>query len=278
MPIQGREYAYYRDIELLDDSIKSSIIPLNLSVDDGDYKGVQIFNKFGIREDVGTGEPPVDLWEVPGDYTGFPDVAEPLEIVSDSTNDTDGGSGARTVLITNLLDENYNVMPDVTVTLNGTSPVSLGTQSYLRCTRMLVLNGGTDAGNEGTLTLRHQTTTSNVFATITPGLNQTQIACYTVPNNHRLVINQATINLSRLNGQAGSGEVSIRSKNFGGVFRAVRYFTITNSQNFRFTNSSAIFEPRTDIKITIESISATSTVTGSFEGLLVNDELYKTLD
>jgi hypothetical protein len=231
-----------------------------LAVSIGLVEGWEMWQKWGRNEDIDSG--PEDVIGGGGTYAGFPTgSAETLEILSSSTDDTGqgaGGTGARTVTITNLLDENYNEMPNVTVTLDGTTPVSLGAQTYFRCSRMIVETAGSGATNAGIITLRHTTTTANIFGTIPAGLGQTQLGVYTVPAGKTLIVKDFNISMSRLNGSPGSANVTLRVRELGGIFRAVRNEDITNALQFQ---SNGLFQipEKADAKITVESVSDVNT-------------------
>jgi hypothetical protein len=100
--------------------------------------------------------------------------------VSDDTDDTSAGTGARTVEIEGL-DSSWNVLTE-TVTMNGTTPV-VTTGSFLRVYRARVVTAGSSGTNEGTITFTN-TTSSNIIAQISvdnSGFGQTLMACYTIP-------------------------------------------------------------------------------------------------
>ncbi len=249
-------------------------VPYFIAVNEGLQEGVAPFSKFGRNSDVDTGSAPEDIWHGGGDYTGFPDVSETLEIYSTSANDTAGGTGARTVTISNLLDDDFNQMPDVTVTLNGTTPVSLGVQTYRRSSRVFVETAGTAGENQGDIILRHTTTTTNIFAVMPSGLNQTQILAYTVPAGKTLYIPHFSIKMSRANGSDGSSNITVRVKDGeSNVWRALRNEEITNSQSYNFIGLAYfVGYEKQDIKARIESVSDNNTiVTGEADGFLVDN-------
>lgn len=82
-----------------------------------------------------------DVWGGPGNMI-LPTVGEELEILSDSPDDTDGGDGARTVLITTL-DVDLNPLPPAVVTMNGTTPVAVpGGAIHFRMHHLTPTSGG----------------------------------------------------------------------------------------------------------------------------------------
>lgn len=238
----------------------------------GNVKGHTSFEKFGKNINIATSSTPEDVWNGGGDYTGFPTgAAETMEIFSSSDDDTDGGSGARTVRIYNLLDENGAQLPDVEVTLNGQTPVSLGATLYYRGgTRIKVLTAGVDGRNVGTLTLRHTTTTANIFAVMPIGMNQTAIAAYTVPLGKTLYC-KVNMQMSRDNGLAGSASVSFRNREHGTVFNTSVGPEISDSKSYEGKDFKKFVE-RTDIKVRVDSVSDNNTiVSADFYGELVDN-------
>jgi len=241
----------------------------------GNISGESTFDKFGKITGIDIGDAPQDLWNGGGDYTGFSTgAAETMQIRSNNSNDTAAGTGARTIKIYNLLDSTGAEMPDVTVTLNGTSWVSLGSQTYYRGgTRIEVLTSGSTGSNEGNITLRHTTTTSNIFAVLPIGLNQTAVGVYTVPLGKTLYLNRINIQMSRANGAAGSASVTFRNRPNGGVFNPNMSPEITNSQSYTFENNGFIkLEERTDVKARCESVSDNNTsISCDFNGVLIDN-------
>ncbi len=246
-----------------------------LEVAKGNVASHASFEEYGKNIDIDAVSAPGDIWDGGDEYTGFPTgAAETLEIFSSSALDTSAGTGARTATIYNLLDDTGAAVADVTVTLNGTTAVSLGAGLYYRGgTRIKVITAGSTGANQGTITLRHTTTTTNIFAVMPELANQTAIAAYTVPLGKTLYITGIKLEMSRLSGAAGSAITSFRGRPNGGVFNTVVSPTITDSNGY-ITPSDSIFKftERTDIKGRVESVSDNdTTVTCVFTGYLVDN-------
>jgi len=241
----------------------------------GKVTGTTVFEQYGRNADIDTGAFPQDVWNGGGDYTGFPTgAAETMEIFSSDAADTSAGTGARTVTIYNLLDSTGAEMPDITVSLNGTTPVSLGAQEYYRGgTRIKVVTAGSGGENAGEITLRHTTTTANIFAVMPAGRNHTAIAAYTVPLGKTLYLGRIYLSMSRANGAAGSANMTFRARDHGGVSNAIVSPEITSSHDYYFgSNGFYKFEARTDIKARCESVSDNNTIiSADFGGFLVDD-------
>tara|TARA_R110000772_G_scaffold25194_1_gene65829 strand:+ start:12980 stop:13831 length:852 start_codon:yes stop_codon:yes gene_type:complete len=243
-----------------------------LALAQGLIQGHTAVEKFGLNPLINTATDPEDIWNGGGLYTGFPTgAAETLEVFSSDANDTAAGTGARTVIVENMLDANGVPQPNITVALNGATPVSLGAGVYSRAIRVGVLTAGSAESNLGEITLRHTTTTTNVFAVMPVSYNQTTVCGYTVPAGHTLYLDNVQFQMARTGGLAGSANVSLRARPFGGAFRAKISPTITDSQGYTNLDSNyRVFTERTDIVARVESVSDNGTiVSANLGGVLV---------
>ena len=187
---------------------------------------VSIVRKIGYNPDIDTGTLPEDVWSGGGTYTGFPTQAEKLEVFSSSASDTAAGVGARTISITGL-DTNWNEVTE-TVTLNGVTGVQT-VNTFRRFTRALVLtsDGTNSAFNVGDITIRHATTTANVFGILRAGTGATQEGCYTVPAGYTGVLKILHIDVDRSVTSAIAGNLYVRP--FNTSPRLQRPFTASSS-------------------------------------------------
>lgn len=271
------QFGFFRDISLVQTNglncISTFLASDPLAIARGQVDGIEVFEKYGRNPDIDTATTPEDIWGGGGMYTGFPltDV-ETLEIFSSDVNDTGTGSGARTVRVQFLLDGDKNRCDDVVVTLNGTTPVSLGSQTYSRCARAFVVTAGSGVINAGDITIRHSVTTANIFAHLPAGFGQTQILAFTVPRAFELYLTTEIVQMTKFAGVAGSADITLRHRADGEVFRAIKHFSITDTQSFTFRNNGIAFiDEMTDIKITVESVSSNNTeVTGEMDGYLID--------
>ena len=240
----------------------------------GQITGFTNIDKFGRNDDIDTATAPEDIWGGGGMYTGFPTgSAETLEIFSSSVNDDLVGTGARTVKVTNLLDGTGASVADVEVDLDGTTAVSLGAGTYYRASRIVVIDAGSTGSNEGTLTLRHTTTTANIFAQVPIGHNQTSIMCSTVPLGQTLYIHRMYVSMARASGAAGSAKVGFLVRPNGEVFQTKRVPDVTNSQPYAFIADGYIAIPaRADYKWHCFSVSDNnSVISAEIDGILIDD-------
>lgn len=224
-------------------------------------------NVFGSNTLINTTTIPEDIWRTGGTYTGFPTGSpETIQVFSDNTNDTSAGTGARTIRIEGLRSNTSTEYETEDITLNGVTAVT-STNTWYRINRSWVLTAGNTGWNVGTITIRHSTTTANVFGTIQPTSNQSAMAVFTIPFGRTGFLNKYSVSFVRTSGAAGSGRIGIRVRENGGVFRIRDLFEISTSAPL---SSDLQGEPielpaLTDIKITVESVSDNnSAVSGSF--------------
>ncbi len=239
----------------------------------GGVIGIELFNQFGRNPQIDTAAAE-DVWNGGGVYTGQPTgAAETMEILSSSVNDIAAGSGALTVQISHLLDATGAESDPITVTMNGTTPVSLGAVTYYRSTKVKVLTAGATGSNEGTLTLRHTTTTANIFSVMPIGANETTILAYTVPLGKTLLISAGSIQMARASGAAGSAQISFRARPDGEVYHTILSPEITNSSGYTINGKNyLVFAAQTDIKLRVDDVSDNLTiVTGNIRGLLIDN-------
>jgi len=221
------------------------------------------FDKWGETPNLTTaGFSGRDIWDGSADnYSGFIDAAGELELVSDQSADTNGGTGAQKVIVGNLRDENYNIVPDIEVTMNGTTLVSLGEIDLFRSSRMYVSLAGSGQTNVGTITLRKVSAPAQILGEIQPSKGQTQQFLYTVPTGYTLTITDLIIGMTRSNGSAGSAQIEINgiteSENSLRKYRPVQ---ITDAAPYsRSGNSVLVLAPKTDLKVRCVDISDSNT-------------------
>lgn len=157
------------------DALTVRTIDPEIAIAKGLFEGYSIVQKFGRNGDIDTASVPEDIWNGGGTYTGFPTGApEEFQVFSSSASDT----GVLT--FTYLPATTSTAYVTATVTLNGTTPVNTGVTGYRMHTAQYN-TGSPTTFNVGTLTIRHRTTTANVFCVMPIGRSQTNVAAYTVP-------------------------------------------------------------------------------------------------
>jgi len=150
--------------------------------------GIELFTKSG-NVNLSTTETVISST---GNYM-TPSAPVSLEILSGDVNDTNGGSGANSILITGL-DGNFDEINE-TVLMNGTSPVALS-NDFIRVFSLTVTTVGSyrnplDTTNAGTITLR-EAGGGTVWITVpfVNGMGQGRSfnSGYTVPRGKQLYI------------------------------------------------------------------------------------------
>lgn len=214
--------------------------------------GRKVVNIFGRNSDIDTATVPETVWEVGGVYTGFPTgAAETVEVFSSDPVDTSAGTGARTVLLSGL-DANY-LYQEETVTLNGVTPVPT-TKTWTRINLAYVVTAGSGNANAGTITMRHTTTTTNVFGTIPIGTNETHMCVYTIPADSFGSLLSWIVKLLGASANTIEGDLYVRE--FGKLFRHRATFGVSGSDVAEESYEGGLYlPPKTDIKIDIDVAS-----------------------
>lgn len=238
------------------------------------FDGIRVINKFGRNSDVDAAE---DIWDGGGDYTGFPTgAAENIEVLSSSVNDTAAGTGARTLRVY-YLDSDYNAFDSsenflyVDVILNGTTPVST-TKTGVRVWRSEVLTAGSGTTNAGTITIRHTSTTANIFTVIPVGYGQSEITAFTIPLGYTGYLKQYRCGI--LDTTSNSALIAIKMRPFGGAVRLQRSFSIDTTAFMPYLQPYGMikFEEKTDFCLRVVSIgNSNGNVTGAWSLVLVKN-------
>ena len=201
-------------------------------------------NKFGSNPDIDTSSDPETIWSAGGLYT-FLSSSGTVAVVSDDANDDDGDTGARTVTIEGL-DANYDQISE-TVTLNGTGSVNTTTHTdWLRVHRAYVASAGSSEANEGTITMTVGATT---VATIPPGVGQTQMAIYTIPNGYNGYLMNLSGAILKGTGGATNADIELWSRK-NGVKALKQEFGLASDGTNEFNKTYSIplkFEEKTDV-------------------------------
>lgn len=253
---------------------KRNAIDAGVLVSSGDYPNMTVVHKFGRNEAVGTTPEPVAL----GGVYQTPTALTSLEIVSASADDTAAGTGARTVFVQGL-GADWELISE-TVTMNGTTAVSLSNQ-YYRVFRAYVATSGTYAtatsgSHAGTLTIR----TSGGGATwvtidevsVFPK-SQTQTACYTVPSGYNAFVKAVDIHVE--SGKPASvfffqrQGADIVDAPYSSMRLVKQWDGLAGSSNYEESVPLGPFPAKTDIGFMAKVASTTAVVTVDFEILLV---------
>jgi len=165
------------------DSLVVRPLDFNLMVSEGLYQNRNITIKDGLNLDIDTASVPEDMWDEGGVYTGFPTGAtEEGQIVV-------AGADTGTVYYSYLESSESTEYVFLTKEIEGAGNYNLGHNVY-RCNFMYFIANSTTDFNVGKISLRHITTTANVFCTIPVGFSQSYCAAYTVPKGSQIFIDR----------------------------------------------------------------------------------------
>lgn len=243
--------------------------PFDLQVARGQITMHKTLFKFGNNADInGTQE---TIWSQGGLYV-YPTVATVMKVSSTSADDAGTGTGARTVVVSGL-DANYNEISE-TVTLTGQTAV-LTTNTFIRVFRSFVNTAGSGGTAAGTIYVGTGTVTAGVpatiYAVITLGENQTQMALWTVPAGYTLYVYSGKFSTAGSNSTHSMlGKFMFRP--FGGVFRNAADVTLNSGfVNYDFEIPLALPE-KTDIETRAIAINGSNFyVTAAFEGVYIKN-------
>ena len=204
----------------------------------------KVVNKFGYNPDInGTHE---DIWTTGGTLTRL-SSAETMSVVSTSTADDTGGTGAITIQIEGI-DNNWDILNE-SVTLNGTGAVTT-TGSFLRINRMFITSSGSGQTNAGKITA---SSAGTVQAAIEIGSGQTEKTQYAVPRNYRVIFTELQVNT---NDNAGLEGLFVMNENNKG-WRVKRRIFFT-SGDVRISMYGEYADEKTDVKVTAKSLTGSN--------------------
>lgn len=159
----------------------------NTEVALGLRQGHTLWNKFGYNQDIDVGTEVVASFG--GTFTPLT-TATTLTIVSDSTDDDDGGTGCNSIVVYGV-DANRDSVIEV-VTMNGTTNV-VTTSTWLGINRMAMFLCGSGLVNAGTITAT-ATTGGSTMGEMPAGGGVTQQCIFHIPRNHQFIMEWLRIN------------------------------------------------------------------------------------
>lgn len=219
--------------------------------------------KFGRNADIDTNTDPEDVWMTGGIYSGFNTQTETVEVFSSSAADTSAGTGARTVTISGLASATATEYTTETITLNGVGAVaSVG--SWYRVNRAWVATAGSGAVNAGNITVRHTTTTTNVFATIAIAHGQTEVCAWTVPYGATMYITGWGASHVISGGGNGSATMVLFTRSSGGAWRGRAMADLGSEAMARDWSVFTEVSGMTDIKAQVLEVTVSNSVVTAF--------------
>lgn len=182
----------------------------------GDISSYNTFNKFGKNSDISIGTEIIANFG--GTFTPLL-TASTLRIVSSSTADDDGGTGANSLILYGV-DANRLSVIEV-ITLNGTSNVDT-TSTWLGLNRVAIYVSGSGLSNAGNITIT-AITGGTTQAYLEIGEGTTQQLIYFTPSNATSLYTWLFL---KANKQSGANPVV--------VFKGWVYSAISNSKYLIF--------------------------------------------
>ena len=223
-------------------------------------------HKFGRNDDIGSTGTPETVWGGGGVYPGqpVPGTPELVEVFSADVNDASGDAGARTVRLYGLETSDATAETTEDIIMDGQDAVD-SVRTWYRIYRVKVLTAGASGANEGIITVRHKTTTANVFAKVPADTGQSHIAAWTCPDKRRAWITNLRIRLARASGVGGSAVILVQTRNFGtGAWNSTAVFDVTNQGPIDDTFTFPLpIEPKADFRVQVLSASDNNTLIGA---------------
>lgn len=188
-----------------------------------------------------------------GRYT-FPAAASQMNVVSTSASD----DNTKQILVSGL-NANYEPSSE-TIVLNGTANVTT-TKEYLRIQRLSTVGTNSIVGN---VTIRNAT----VLACLRDGDGQSLQSVYTVPKGQTGYLTQISASVPK----GGDAIFRFYSKAATSNFSLVRHIFALNEFSYKYDFPyPTVLPEKTDVEMTIVSSTGSSSATGTFDILLVNN-------
>lgn len=235
-----------------------------ITLAEGKFDGYSIVSKLGKNTDIDTGSVPEDLWDGGGVYTGFP-TGSPEVLQAFSSNAGDTGT-LYFLYLANNTSEEYQLG---SVVLTGTTPVNTGISAW-RVHTAWYDNGTSTSFNLGDITLRHTTTTSNVFIFIPIGRSQSNACVYTVPAGNTAYVSAINLVIRGNTSTYVDGALWVRST--GSSPRLRQPFGATNTQKVDRKIDRFPLSAGTDITMRVVVVGSNNTsVVGGMQIRLVKN-------
>lgn len=163
-----------------------------------------------------------DIW-VEGGTKTFLSAASTLSVVSASTADDLGGTGANYLQLSGV-DSDYNILNEL-VEMNGTTPV-VTTNSFLRINRARVVSSGTGQTNAGNITVT-AVTGGSTQAIVVAGDSITYQSFFTVPAGYTAFTRNLVMSVYRAAGGSGAKAAEVTQMAYtpstNTIYRTIKY-------------------------------------------------------
>ena len=251
---------------------------MGLDIARGNIPGISFIHKFGEAPDFDTGDGHVTIWDG-ADDANIDQMVYQYSSTADIDRLSSSNAGDTQDIEIQGLDSNFDQATQ-TITLTGQTPVAL-TTSLVRVFRLKNVGSTSNAGHvycfvNGATTLGVPDTPADVRAIMQPGLNQTLMAVYTIPNGKTGYMDSfyaATSGASK----NSPFHVHFLARPTGQVLQLKNAFTILETGTSRtqhFYKVPEIFQAKTDIEMRVEAEAGGTTgarFAGGFDLILVDD-------
>jgi hypothetical protein len=241
-----------------------------LEVAKGNIPKYSFIAKFGATPEIDADDFET-VWDVPKAAYPWPTSAQTTTVSSNDTSDTSGGTGARTIEVQGL-DGNWDFQKE-TVTMNGTSNVTLSTQ-FFRVFRIKVLTAGSQGTNDGDIDVKHGST---VIGRITEAVGQSLMAVFTIGRNQKGYLYEWHSEIGpKIGGTADkTGRSYLQARTDGSVFQTkdYRYHQSDGQQIDQKYQCPLVFPEKTDIQINVFCETGNNALTAGFFILLEDTTL-----
>jgi len=206
------------------------------------------------------------VWELNQEKT-FLSAKEKIKIVSDSANDADAGTGARTVTITGL-DEDY-IEQNEDVTMNGVTAVATA-KDYIRFIKAEVKTTGTGLKNAGNITILDNAA-ALYLGYMLAGENKTSGTFYTVPTDNVFYLDK--IRYSEIAGKTTTiiiwkRKINLNSTLENNAFALHKEIVKTSNGEIKL-ETPLVFSEKDDVLVTANAGGGSGVISLSFEGFLL---------
>lgn len=248
---------------LSDDIFRSPMI----AIASGRIPGATVKDKFGFDPDVNTSFEPI--WSESSAHT-FRSTAATMTASSDSSDDAAAGTGCRTLTIEGV-DANFNVVVE-TVTLNGTTPVTIPTDLMI-VDRVYCVGSGSADSNVGNIYVGTGTVTSGkpavVECLIDIDAGQSLVGWTVIPAGFTGYGTNITFTASRF---ANTNiDVRVRTKAVGMSWRTRQYYVLFQSTLPKANLIPRVYEEKTIIVFEAKGSATGNPVSVELEMLLIDN-------
>ncbi len=256
-------------------AIKSGPLPFSLSAPLGLVDGIYTVNKFGKNPNCDNSVL-TDIWDLTTQPIWLAPTAPRIHaVVSSSVNDTNGGSGAQTLMIWGLKDWDTPESLEI-LTMDGQTPVNTA-QTYVIIHRLHVHRHGADFNNEGIIKAT-AASDNTITAQIVAGLGQTQMAILGIPSTQNFYMSGFYAAVLKTTGATVNVDVFLKGSTQHNA-DPLKYYSNKHTVSLLADGSShfghvfdpyKVFDGPAIVKVQCSATVNDSEVSAGFDGYLVD--------